>query len=71
MSTPPDPTISVDRFVWIQAFVSRIRELGAPAPDGDLFDLAGRLYVKVGGDPRSAAEAAWARWPTESGPLGA
>lgn len=70
MSTSADPPLSLGRFLWVQDFVARLQELGAPAAAEHLLDLGERLYDKnSGSEPQSIADAAWARWPTENGPL--
>ena len=68
MATALDPAISFDRFLWLQDFAARLQELGAPASSMQLLTLGDALYENsTRTDPRSTADAVWARWPTEDG----
>jgi hypothetical protein len=68
MPTDSDPLISFDRFLWLQDFAARLQELGAPASSIQLITLGRTLYENsTRTDPRSTADAVWARWPTEDG----
>jgi hypothetical protein len=68
MAAALDSAISFDRFLWLQDFAARLQELGAPASSMQLLTLGHTLYDKnARTDPRSTADAAWARWPTEDG----
>jgi hypothetical protein len=68
MPTDCDPTISFDRFLWLQDFAARLQELGAPASSMQLIALGRTLYENsTRTDPRYTADTVWARWPTEDG----
>jgi hypothetical protein len=68
MPTASDPTISFDQFFWLQDFAGRLEELGAPASSMQLITLGRTLYESsTRADPRSTADAVWARWPTQDG----
>jgi hypothetical protein len=65
---PSDTAISFDRFLWLQDFAARLQELGAPASSTQLIALGRTLYDNsIRSDPRSTADAVWARWPTKEG----
>lgn len=67
---PPEPPISLGRFLWIQGFAARLQELGAPAAAEHLLDLGERLFESnADSDPQTVADAAWSRWPTDNGLL--
>jgi hypothetical protein len=68
MSASDLEPISLDRFLWLEAFAARLHELGAPASPERLTQLGHRLYDRnTLADPRAVADAIWARWPTDSG----
>lgn len=66
----PDPPISLDRFLWVQAFVDHLLSLGAPNGADRLGELGAEMY-EVGKtlEPTDVAEQVWAGWPTHQGDL--
>ena len=62
------PSDSFDRFLWIQDFVVRLIELGAPVPTGELLKLGETQFeTRSKRDPGSTAEHFWGRWATDGG----
>lgn len=69
-SSSPDSIAALDRLLWVQDFVMRLLDLGAPAPTEHLVRLGEAQYnASFQREPASAAEFVWGQWPTESGDL--
>lgn len=57
------PALSFDRFIWAQAFASRLAELGAPLGADLLIELGTEAYeTSHERDPAVAAEWFWSHW---------
>lgn len=65
-----DPPISIDRFLWVQAFVEHLLSLGAPKGADRLAELGAEMF-EVGKklEPIDVAEQVWAGWPSQLGDL--
>ncbi len=65
-----DGVISVDRFIWVHGFATRLAALGAPQSMQVLMRLAETHYDEgERRDPVHAADLLWQHWPTENGAL--
>ncbi len=60
-----DFRISLDRFIWVDAFANRLEQLGAPRGRDYLHALGEELYpANRGQAAQIVAEFAWSQWPT-------
>ena len=63
-----DDPISLDRFLWVQDFVARLAELGAPEASEKLEALGQRLYPDNKElEAAQVADVVWERWPSGEG----
>ena len=66
MSQPAQPDLTFEAFQWADAFSTHLCSMGAPNPQGELFELGRQLFLEYSElDPSEVPETVWAKWSSK------